>query len=65
MTYQYGGALILAIGLLFMIGSMPMIRVVPRSHGILALVGSGVVNWMARGIGAELKILGAVTMLQI
>jgi hypothetical protein len=64
MTYQIGGVLILAIGVFFMIGSLPMVRFIPRPTGITAQVGTGVVNWLARGIGTILMILGVVTMLQ-
>ena len=64
MSLQIGGVLILAIGFMFLLGSLPMVRFIPRPNAIMAQVGSGVVNWLARGVGVILVILGAVTLLQ-
>jgi hypothetical protein len=63
--FQIGGMLILIAGLLVLAGSLPTMRLIPRSSTISTQVGLGMVNWLMRGFGLILCVLGLVTLLQV
>lgn len=58
---QIGSVWIMGVGLLILAGSFGVTHVAARTHGVLALVGSPLLRWMTRLLGALVFTLGLVT----
>jgi hypothetical protein len=63
-AHQVGGLWIVMLGALFFATSFPLPRLVARSHGVVALIGSPLLRWMTRLFGLLVCGLGLVTFLR-
>lgn len=61
---QTGGMMIMLIGLMLMVGSVPVFRYLPRTSMVCTQVGAGAMAWLARIFGGIVCMLGLVTLLQ-
>ncbi len=61
LAHQVGGLWIMILGVAVFVSSFLMTRLCSRSHGVLSLIDSPLLQWMTRLLGSIVFCLGLVT----